>query len=59
MSTNYKAINIHLLDKLSLTEIDQDLPSFLQQWHNTSKKIKVETSGSTGNPKTISIEKKL
>ena len=58
MSTNYKAVNIHLLDKSSLIQIDQDLFSFLENWHNSSKKITVQTSGSTGSPKIVSIEKK-
>jgi O-succinylbenzoic acid--CoA ligase len=58
MSTNYKAINIHLLNINSLNKNDQHLTSFLNDWNNLSKKITVETSGSTGNPKTIYIEKK-
>ncbi|MDG2370870.1 MAG: AMP-binding protein [Flavobacteriales bacterium] len=54
----YNAINIHKLHKQILSKIDADLPLFIKKWNDTTKFLSVDTSGSTGNPKTITLSKK-
>ena len=51
------AKNILLYTNEQLEQIDSELPIFLNSWKNSSKKIEVRTSGSTGNPKIIELEK--
>ena len=40
-----------------LEQFDSELSIFLNNWQNSSKTIEVRTSGSTGNPKIIELEK--
>lgn len=54
----YNAIDIQKLDAKTLSKTDNDLMLFLKNWNDTTKFISVETSGSTGIPKKISISKK-
>ena len=42
---------------MTQTEFLQDLETFLQEWHNESPTIGVHTSGSTGAPKAMQVEK--
>ncbi|MBM78129.1 MAG: O-succinylbenzoic acid--CoA ligase [Crocinitomicaceae bacterium] len=56
IKTDFK--NIFKLSKNQLDNIDEDLHSFLYEWKNNSTFISTYTSGSTGNPKKIKIEKK-
>ena len=54
--TNYK--DIFKLPKEELEKIDDELLSFLQFWHSSTKTIKVQTSGSTGKPKKLALVEK-
>ena len=56
ISTNH--INIFKLKKESLDRIDEHLHPFLIEWKNKSTIVSTHTSGSTGIPKKIDIEKK-
>lgn len=40
------------------TEFEEKVISFLQEWFSESTTVKVQTSGSTGNPKIFDVEKK-
>lgn len=42
---------------MTQTEFLQDLETFLQEWHNENPTIGVHTSGSTGAPKAMQVEK--
>ena len=35
----------------------QELNAFINEWHNESSTLIVQTSGSTGTPKAIEVEK--
>lgn len=39
------------------TDFEQRVISFIEEWFDDSKTVKVQTSGSTGNPKVFDIEK--
>ena len=51
------AKNILLYTNEQLEQFDSELSIFLNNWQNSSKTIEVRTSGSTGNPKIIELEK--
>ena len=51
-------INIFKLQKESLDRIDEHLHPFLTEWKNKASIISTYTSGSTGIPKKIDIDKK-
>ncbi len=55
IKTNYK--NIFNLNKEKLDSIDKDLYPFLIEWQGDSSHISTNTSGSTGIPKKISLQK--
>ena len=40
------------------TKIIRDVEQFIEEWNNTEATIIVQTSGSTGNPKQITLQKK-
>jgi O-succinylbenzoic acid--CoA ligase len=42
---------------MTQTEFLQDLKAFLEEWHNENPTIGVHTSGSTGSPKAMQVEK--
>lgn len=53
--TNYK--DIFKLSKEELEKIDVDLFDFLKFWNSSNTEIEVKTSGSTGSPKKIRINR--
>ena len=57
---NVRDLLVHCKEIINDPEVadwEKDIYHFLQELFSSSKTIIVETSGSTGNPKTISIEK--
>jgi hypothetical protein len=49
--------NIVLCDELPEDYL-RNLDHFLQEWESQAESIQVNTSGSTGNPKTLNLSKK-
>ncbi len=47
----------YLKEEIDNLKIDNDVQSFLAQWWDESNTIELQTSGSTGEPKTIEVDK--
>ena len=56
ITTDYQ--EIFNLDKEILDNIDPEIYKLLLFWKSDKRKITIQTSGSTGNPKKINISKK-
>lgn len=55
MKINFK--NLNLDDLQALTEFDKKVILFVKDWFSSTKVVRISTSGSTGAPKTLEIEK--
>ena len=55
MKINFK--NLNLDDLQALTDFDKKVILFVKEWFSSTKVVRISTSGSTGAPKTLEIEK--
>ena len=55
MVINFKDFNINALEPQS--EFEKEVKNFLTDWFNFSETVEVSTSGSTGAPKKLAVEK--
>ena len=51
--------DIEVSELISSSEEKLELTEFLEDWYSKERFIKVKTSGSTGNPKTVQLEKEF
>ncbi|MBP0612698.1 AMP-binding protein [Chryseobacterium sp. cx-311] len=56
MTVDFNAFTINNL--YPDTDFEKNVVSFITEWHSPAKTVKVQTSGSTGVPKVLDVEKK-